>query len=92
MKRLLIAAALAFGVASPALADHQGGHHDHGASHAAISQARALEVASAQGVTRVREIELRRGVWKVEGFTAAGRAIEVEIDAQSGAVVKRELQ
>ena len=46
----------------------------------------------AQGVAHVRESRLRRGVWKVEGHTADGREIEVEIDAHSGEVVKREVE
>ncbi len=81
----------ALGTAAPALADHTG-QHEHGAQHAAIAQARAHEIAQAQGVAHVRESRLRRGVWKVEGHTADGREIEVEIDAHSGEVTKREVE
>jgi uncharacterized membrane protein YkoI len=91
--RLLFAALLGFTLtAAPALA-HRHGDEERSAptSHAAISQQRALEIAAEQGVVRVREVELRRGVWKVEGYTAQGQQIEVEIDPHSGAVVKREL-
>jgi uncharacterized membrane protein YkoI len=91
LRSSLLAVATLLCTAAPALADHgRGGDEAATHAHAAIPQARALEIAAAQGVARVREVELRRGVWKVEGFTAQGRAVEVEIDAHSGEVVKRE--
>ena len=91
VRSALLAVAASLCVTAPAFADHgRGGDEAATHVHAAVPQARALEIAAAQGVARVREVELRRGVWKVEGFTAQGRAIEVEIDAHSGEVVKRE--
>ncbi len=89
----ILAATLAWAcLAGPALADHRGGRDDiEHASRAAIAQERARAIAEEQGVARVREIESRRGLWKVEGYTEEGVEIEVEIDAESGAVVKREL-
>lgn len=85
-----VALTVALGAVAPALA-HRGADNEEVAQHAAIPQARALEIAQAQGVAHVRESRLRRGVWKVEGRTADGRDIEVEIDAHSGEVVKREV-
>ncbi len=97
MKAIILAAAMA-AFAAPAFAHHQQGHGDdsppataeHGA-HAIISHERALEIARNQGVATVREIDMDDGRWKVEGSTREGRAIEIEIDAHSGAVLKREL-
>lgn len=82
----------AVALATPALADHRGGH-DHGAAHdhAAITQERALEIARGQGVATVEEVKLEEGLWEVEGRTSDGQRIEVEINAANGAVVKREL-
>ena len=94
MKSAAIAALLgALSFAAPAWADHNHGHNDEHAAHAhqAISQERALEIAAAQGVASVREVEIDDGAWKVEGRTAEGREIEVEIDMHTGAVRKREI-
>ena len=71
--------------------DHQAAAQQSGETQTAISLARALEIAAEQGVAHVHEIELRRGVWEVEGHTAEDRRIEVEIDPQTGVVVKREI-
>lgn len=93
---LAAAGALALLWGGPALAD-RGGHDHHRASEqsdatqTAISQARALEIAAEQGVAHVHEVELRDGVWEVEGHTAEDRRIEIEIDPRTGAVVKREI-
>lgn len=94
MRQALAIAVLAAvcAVATPALADRRGGRDDSAhAEHAAVTREQAIETARQQGVATVREVRLRDGVWKVEGHTDGGRAIEVEIDAHSGAVVKREL-
>lgn len=93
MREIIILAALAVAFAAPAFADHRGGHDDdgHHAGHAQITQERALEIAREQGVASVREVEIDDGNWKVEGSTAQGQRIEVEINAHTGAVVKREL-
>ncbi len=91
-KVFAIALMAAFGVTAPALAHHTAEHEEGAAQHAVIPQARALEIATAQGVAHVIESRLRRGLWKVEGHTAEGREIEIEIDAHSGEVVKREVE
>ncbi len=87
---VVVAVACAF--AAPALAHHNAEHEERGSSrHVAISHERAVEIARGEGVAIVREVDLRDGNWKVEGRTQSGREIEVEIDANSGEVVKREL-
>lgn len=95
MKKAVFAAASACalclgGAAFAERSDHDQ-HHETQSVQPAISQARALEIAAEQGVAHVHEVELRRGVWEVEGHTADDRAIEVEIDPQTGAIVKREV-
>ncbi len=93
--KVWILAAAAAAVATAALAhdDRRGGEDNHrpAAGQAAISQERAVAIAREQGVATVREVELDDGVWEVEGRTAEGRKIEVDIDPRTGAVLKREL-
>jgi uncharacterized membrane protein YkoI len=91
MRTMILAAALALAT-TPALAHRHGGDdHSRHQQQAAISQERAIEIAREQGVATVREVEMDDGNWKVEGATSEGRRIEVEINPQTGAVVKREL-
>lgn len=85
---LLVVALLA---SPPALARHGRDDHRGAAGRVTVSQEAAVERARAEGVARLREVKLRDGRWKVEGWTSQGRAIEVEIDAATGAVVKREI-
>lgn len=94
MRRVLaiLALAAASAVATPATAHSHGGRDDRSnAERVAISRDQAIETARAQGVATIREVDLRDGNWNVEGYTDSGRRIEVEIDARSGQVVKREL-
>lgn len=56
-----------------------------------IKHTRAIEIAKAQGLVTLVEIELgERDEWSLEGRDAAGREIEVEISARDGSVVKIE--
>ena len=91
MRTLILASALAFAAATPALAHRHGGDDHAQHQQHAISQERAVEIAREQGVATVREVEMDDGNWKVEGTTSEGRRIEVEINPQNGVVVKREL-
>jgi uncharacterized membrane protein YkoI len=54
----------------------------------AVSMPQAIEIAQGAGLVRVEEVECDDGLWEVEGWTAAGREIEVEIDPRSGRIVK----
>lgn len=56
-----------------------------------ISKAEALEIAEARGMARLDEIELDDGEWEVEGCTAEGYEIEIDINARTGDVVKLEI-
>lgn len=54
-----------------------------------IKSARAIEIAKAQGLVTLREINLEdNGEWELEGRDAAGREIEVDISARDGVVMK----
>jgi uncharacterized membrane protein YkoI len=93
VRTMILAAVFTLAAATPALAHRHGGddHSQHQQQQAVISQERAVEIAREQGVATVREVEMDDGNWKVEGTTSEGRRIEVEINPQTGAVVKREL-
>lgn len=91
LPRIVLAFSLACILAAPAPALARHGDRDRGAAQAvAVTQAQAVATARDAGVARVREVKLREGRWKVEGWTGNGQPIEVEIDAGTGAVVKRE--
>jgi len=47
-----------------------------------------VDIARAQGVQDVLRVEARRGVWRVEGRTAQGQKMVVEVDGMTGAIVR----
>ena len=55
-----------------------------------VTQTEAIEIAADEGIVEVREVKARRGVWKIEGTDSSGTKLEVEIDGETGEVVKRE--
>lgn len=56
-----------------------------------LMHAQAIEIAKANGVAHVREVDLEKNdEWKVEGHDAQGREIEVELSAHDGKVRKVE--
>lgn len=55
-----------------------------------VNVADALEIAAAEGIVEVREVKARRGLWKIEGADSSGAKLEIEIDGETGEVVKRE--
>jgi len=75
-------AALAACLGGPALADRAD------RCRGPVTAERAIQIAREAGVATVREVECDDGVWEVDGRDAAGREIEVEIDPQSGRVLK----
>lgn len=85
--RILFAALLiASGSAAPAIA--QRGGDDRSFAGFQVSRATAVDIARAQGVQEVLRVEARRGVWRVEGRTAQGQKMTVEVDGMTGAVVR----
>lgn len=91
MNRIVLFGAIAAALLMTPVAEaRRGGDDDRSAQQATVKHDQAVATARAEGVARVREVKLREGRWKVEGWAADGRAIEVEIDATSGAVLKVE--
>lgn len=85
MKRIS-AALIAIALAAPApLALAQGTTSD------LLSQERATEIATQQGMVRVLDIELDDGEWEIEGCTADGRELEIDVHSRTGDVVKYDL-
>ena len=52
-----------------------------------INRREAVRIASSYGLARVRDVELRRGVWEIDGISRRGARIEVEINARTGRVL-----
>ncbi len=85
MKSFLFAAgcALAFAVpASAAFAD------DDARFSFAVTQAQAEEIALANGMQRIDEIERDAPKWELDGCTADGREIEIDIHGRTGEIIK----
>lgn len=85
MKRIsavLIAAAIAapvpFALAQSAGAD-------------TISREQAIDIASQKGMVHVLEIELDDGEWEIEGCTADGREVEIDVHSRTGEILKYDL-
>lgn len=53
-----------------------------------ISLGRAIEIARTRGLVRATDAVCDARGWDIEGFDAAGREIEVEIDPLDGRVLK----
>lgn len=85
----LLAAVLALMGTAPALAlkDDDDSRSSAGFD---VTRDEALEIAEAEGLESVREVKARRGVWKIEGSDADGVKLEIEIDGDTGRVVKVE--
>jgi uncharacterized membrane protein YkoI len=88
-KGAVLSATFAALSAGAALA-HGGGDDGKSASTFDVTRAEALDIAKAEGVVEVWEVKARRGVWEVEGADASGTKLEVEIDGDTGEVVKVE--
>ncbi len=53
-----------------------------------VSRATAVDIARAQGMQDVLQVEARRGVWRVEGRDREGHRLVVEVDGITGAVTR----
>ena len=56
-----------------------------------ISREQATEIARQKGMVRVLEIELDDGEWEIEGCTADGRELEIDLHHHTGDIVKYDL-
>lgn len=59
---------------------------------ATVSMDEAIAIAQSYGMVRLKEIELDDGEWEIEGCTADGREIEIDIHARTGDVVELEIE
>lgn len=89
VKSALAAAFVLSAAAAPAFA-HGGGDDDAGRARFEVKESEAIEIAVEEGLADVREVKARRGVWKIEGTDKDGVKIEIEIDGNTGEVVKVE--
>jgi hypothetical protein len=71
-------AAVALGVATPAMAYDSAGY---------ISMQRALDVASDMGLVTISHTQFAGDEWQVEGRDVSGRYMEVDVDVNTGAVL-----
>ena len=55
-----------------------------------ISRDEAVQIARAEGMARVKEVERDDGKWELEGCTRNGQEIEIDIHGRSGAILDRE--
>ncbi len=80
MKKLIlpIAAAVALGIATPALAYDSAG---------LMSMQAALGIATDLGLVTVSHTEFAGDEWQIEGRDESGRYMEVDVDAASGEVL-----
>jgi hypothetical protein len=56
----------------------------------AISMEHARRIATENGVVRIEEIKLGDGKWEIEGRDSAGAAIEINLRASDGVIIKIE--
>lgn len=89
IRRMVMAGALALTAAGAASA-HGGGDDRGSADGFDVTRTEALDIAKAEGIVEVWEVKARRGVWEVEGADAGGAKLELEIDGDTGEVVKVE--
>jgi uncharacterized membrane protein YkoI len=75
MRFMPLALAMSLGLAAPALA-------------ARLTIEDVRNMAFDKGIVKIEEVELHKGLWKVEGDDASGHEIEMKIDAWSGEIVK----
>lgn len=84
--KCISAALIALALAAPApLALAQGATGD------VLSREQAIGIAAEQGMVHVLEIELDDGEWEIEGCTADGRELEIDIHSHTGEVLKYDL-
>lgn len=56
-----------------------------------LSQEQAIEIASKQGMAHVKEIKLDDGEWEIEGCSADGRELEIDLHSRTGDILKYDL-
>jgi hypothetical protein len=77
MRLIVLVFVISLGLAAPALA-------------ARLTIDDVRNMAFEKGIVKIEEVELHKGVWKVEGEDAGGHEIKMKVDAWSGEIVKLE--
>jgi uncharacterized membrane protein YkoI len=54
-----------------------------------VTAEQARAIAANNGIVRITEIELDDGKWEIEGRDQSDREIEIDIDARTGAILKK---
>lgn len=62
-----------------------------GAGNDRISVQQVVDIATEKGIVQVTKIELDDGKWEVEGCTADGRELELDLRSSTGDVLKEKL-
>jgi hypothetical protein len=78
MQKLVLTAAAAIAIATPAMAYDSGGY---------ISMQRALDVAGAMGLATIQHTQFAGDEWQVSGRDISGRYMEVDVDVNTGQVL-----
>ena len=52
---------------------------------------RAIEIAAKQGMAHVLEAELDDGEWEIEGCSADGRELEIDLHSCTGNILKYDI-
>lgn len=56
-----------------------------------LTREQAIEIATKQGVAHVLEAELDDGEWEIEGCSADGRELDIDIHSRTGDILKYDL-
>lgn len=94
MKTLMTASLALLALSAPAplaLARDDGLRGSAGERSFTLSRDEVVRIARAEGMTRVKEIELDDGKWELEGCTRDGREIEIDVHGRTGAILKLEI-
>lgn len=84
MRKLALALLIATAPVAPALA------HDHDwPEQGDLTIEQAIEIAYAQGISVLREVQFDDGRWEIEGINESGAQIEFEIDGVTGDIIQR---
>ena len=92
MRKIVLAVSCVLAMASVFLVAPEAVTAQAQARAAQISIQDALRIATDKGIRDIREVELTRNRWEIEGRDARGRRVEVYIDARSGQILKIELK
>ena len=56
-----------------------------------LSRQDAVNIARAEGMTRIKDVDRDDGKWELEGCTRDGREIEIDIHGRTGEILELDL-